>query len=76
MTTSKDKARSRAKPQERAAAKSAAADPSGITATQRHAMIADAAYYLWREQGLLDPDPVRDWLMAERMIDSAILPHR
>ncbi len=49
--------------------------PQGLKA-QRHAMIAEGAYYRSLERGPLDGDPVEDWLSAERMIDSAILPHR
>ncbi len=76
MTSAKHDVQPGAKPRAKAPAIPAATAHAGVAATQRHAMIAERAYYLWLEQGLLDPDPVRDWLSAERMIDSAVLPHR
>lgn len=76
MTSAKHDVRPGAKSRAKAAVKPAATAHPGVAATQRHAMIAEAAYYLWLERGLLDPNPERDWLSAERMIDSAVLPHR
>lgn len=47
-----------------------------LSEAQRHAMIAENAYYRSIERGPLNGDPMEDWLSAERMIDSAMLPHR
>lgn len=76
MTTAKHDVQPGAKSRANAPSKPAATAHSGVADPQRHAKISEGAYYLWLEQGLLDPDPVRDWLIAERMIDSAFLPHR
>lgn len=49
---------------------------AALSDAQRHALIAENAYYRSIERGPLDGDPMEDWLSAERMIDSAVLPHR
>jgi len=42
------------------------------TANQRHAMIAEAAYYLALERGFEPGHDVQDWLVAESQIDAAL----
>lgn len=36
---------------------------------QRHAMIAEAAYYLAQQRNFQQGDPTHDWLQAEKSID-------
>jgi hypothetical protein len=43
-----------------------------ITPGQREHMIAEAAYYLAEHRHFQGGDPVRDWLQAQREIDSKI----
>lgn len=76
MTKIKEPTPRLARPRARASTKAAAPANRGPSAAQRQAMIAESAYYRWVERGLLEGDPVQDWLIAERMIDSAVLPHR
>jgi hypothetical protein len=46
--------------------------PADITPVQREHMIAEAAYYLAEHRHFKGGDPVRDWLQAQREIDSKI----
>jgi hypothetical protein len=41
----------------------------GVTAEERHRMIAETAYFLAQERGFRNGDPVSDWIEAERRVD-------
>jgi hypothetical protein len=45
----------------------------GVTAEERHRMIAEAAYFLAQERGFTGGDPVSDWIEAERKVDRELL---
>ena len=54
----------------RAGSKPAAAPR--ITPAQRHAMIAELAYFRAESRGFQGGDPVEDWLIAEREVDARL----
>jgi hypothetical protein len=41
----------------------------GVTAEERHRLIAETAYFLAQERGFTGGDPVSDWIEAERRVD-------
>jgi hypothetical protein len=57
------------------AAGSKTARPSGISAADRHAMIAASAYLRAERRGFTPGQEVADWLAAEQEVD-ALLKHR
>ena len=49
----------------------ASASRAALSADQRHAMIAIAAYYIAEQRGFAAGHELEDWLRAESEIDSA-----
>lgn len=47
-------------------------DFDSLSASERHAMIAVAAYYLAEQRGFASGHAEADWLLAERTIDAMI----
>jgi hypothetical protein len=43
-----------------------------ITEQEREHMIAEAAYYNAMHRGFQQPDPERDWFLAEKQIDQQL----
>lgn len=60
---------SNAERQARVSTRRSGSHPGTGDADRAH-RIAEAAYFLARQRGFSDGDPVQDWLEAERMIDS------
>ncbi len=54
----------------------AAEIPADIERDQRHAMIAQHAYYLAEQRGFEPGHELDDWLAAERNVEQAAAPHR
>lgn len=48
---------------------------AGVSAAQRHQMIAEAAYLRAERRGFTPADPVEDWLTAEQEIDALLSEH-
>ena len=61
-----------ATPPARSRAKAPATAAVSVSAEQRRAMIAEAAYMKAAERGFCGGDPVADWLESEREVDALL----
>jgi hypothetical protein len=61
-----------AKPRARPAKTPVEAAAAPVSAEQRRAMIAEAAYLRAAERGFNGGDPVADWLESERAVDALL----
>jgi hypothetical protein len=48
--------------------------PESSEPSQRHALIAEAAFFIAQERGFEPGQELDDWLAAERMVDQGLSP--